>query len=133
MSLYFRTPTSSDEVTGIFKRLNSTHTKSSRGGVECKPDDPLPRPGYGQKVYPIIDGIETRFSGNRKLDDAGSVIDRLTKTQTKSGSARYAAPRILLYPERTLLCNSVEKIVAYQESGATSKQNVLARREKWFN
>ena len=89
--------------------------------------------GYGLKMYPVIDGIETRFMGTVDADKKEESLARLLKTQTTSSQARMDNPRILLYPERTTLMNNVERIKAFQDSGATTRQKEMQRREKWFN
>ena len=129
-----RPPASEDEITDIVKRLYSAHTKSSKGAPCKEPDTPKPQ-GYGLKMYPVIDGIETRFKcqGSKGKEEVGSLTERLHKTQTKASSARLDYPRILLYPERTSLMNNTERIVAYQQSGAVSTQQELQRRERWYN
>ena len=124
---------SEDEMKAIYDRLASTHTKSS-GGADCKPVEPIRTPGMGLKMYPVIEGIETRFMGEKlPPEKVSAIIDKMHATQTKSSQSRRDNPRILLYPERTTLMNNVERILAYQQSGSVAKQNVLQRREKWFN
>ncbi|KAI0215856.1 hypothetical protein LSAT2_032078 [Lamellibrachia satsuma] len=44
-----RAPNKGDDMVEIYDRLTATHTKSSAGGVECKPKDPAKIPGYGLK------------------------------------------------------------------------------------
>lgn len=128
-----RPPASESEKKEIYNRLAAAHTKSSNGS-QCKPADPAKTPGLGLKMLPVIEGIETRFR-----DAAGppekvqEVIGRLNTTQTAASKARNDNPRILLYPERTTLMNNVERILAYQQSGSVARQNMLQRREKWFN
>lgn len=123
---------SNEEIMAVYKRLNSTHTKSS-SPQNCKGFDTPNPPGYGQKMFPIIDGLDTRFGGkNVPAEKVNDVISRLHTSQTKSSKSRMDNPRILLYPERTLLCNDVERIKAYQDTGETVKQPYLDRREKWY-
>ena len=125
---------SDDDVDQITQRLVKTHTKSSSGGAECKTMDPLKSPGYGQKMYPIIDGLVQRFSGRLRpaTGSVDGITQRLTSAQTKASQARLDNPRILLYPERTLLCNNVARIGMFQQNGVTVRQKELARREKWY-
>ena len=129
-----REPATEEEIKTIFSRLQTTHTKSSNGGAECKPHDPPAPQGLGHKMLPIIDGLEERFKGDKamKKEKADSVFTRLTSAHTRSSRARGESPKILLYPERTLLCNNVTRIVNYQNTGEVVKQATLARREKWF-
>ena len=54
-------------------------------------------------------------------------------TDTGASKARKDFPRILLYPERTILHNNTSRIRSYQDSGTMSRQKELARREKWYN
>merc|ERR1711976_545033 len=54
-----------DEVDEIYKRLASTHTKSSSGGDGVGPYEHPKTPGLGQKSLPVIEGLETRFQGNK--------------------------------------------------------------------
>ena len=122
---------SKEEIESIVNRLYSTHTKSSSGSTSCKTYEPLPSPGYGQKMYPAIPGLETRFSGRAKTANPESTR-RLYETKTRATSARLESPRILLWPERTLLMNDVNKIRDYYQSGALAKQSALPRREKWY-
>ena len=126
-------PVPEREMTEIFKRLNTTHTKATEP-TACKPYEPPKTPGLGQKCLPDIDGLDARFKGKR-VDSAkaGNIFSRLSSASTKSSRARYDNAKILLYPERTLLCNNVERIVNYQNTGSVVKQDTLARREKWFN
>ena len=123
--------TSKDEIQAIVNRLYSTHTKSSSGSTSCKTYEPLPMPGYGQKMYPAIPGLESRFSGRAKTANPESAR-RLHETKTRATSARLESPRILLWPERTLLMNDVNKIRDYYQSGTLAKQSALPRREKWY-
>ena len=125
---------SQEEIDGIVKRLNTTHTKSSAGGEVCKTMEQINIPGYGQKMLPAIEGLEERFRG-ASVDKSkeNEVIERLHSAHTKAWKSRLDNPKILLFPERTLLCNNVERIRMFQENGQTVKQNVLERREKWFN
>ena len=128
-----RPPASNEELGEIVNRLHSTLTKSATGQT-CKTYNQPKCPGTGLKMLPTIEGLESRFTGKEvAADKEKEVRDRLHGAGTKASSARYQNPRILLYPERTLLMNNVERIVAFQQSGAVAKQNVLARREKWFN
>ena len=128
-----RSAISEDQRNEILHRLNKTHTKSSQGAACKNPEKPL-MPGLGQKCLPLIEGLDNRFRGQKS--DEGKVKDifnRLSSASTRCSRARYENARILLYPERTLLCNDVERIVSYQTNGSTVKQESLARREKWFN
>lgn len=119
----------------IFERLNKTHTVSSANTGQIRhPKDPPKPPGYGMKMFPIIEGLDTRFAGfPASQDKVAEVVGHLMKTQTTASQAKLDNPRILLYPERTTLMNNVERIRAYQENGAVAKQNMLQRREKWYN
>ncbi len=129
-----RAPATDEEIQQIVVRLHKTHTKSSAGGGDIKPMEELKPPGTGQKMLPIIEGLEERFKGKDvPKSKEEEVITRLASAQTKAWKARLDNPRILLYPERTLLCNNVERIVQYQTTGQTVKQALLDRREKWFN
>ncbi len=129
-----RAPASEDEMKEIYDRLHTSKTKSSLGGETCKPAPDVKMPGYGLKVYPIIEGIETRFKGNpQPKSKVSEAAERLLMTQTKASQSRLDNPRVLLYPERTTLMNNVERIVAYQQTGAVAKQNIMERREKWYN
>lgn len=123
-----------EEVKEIFTRLQTSHTKSSSGGKECKSFDELPTPGLGQKCLPNIDGLKGRFKGSKsvKNTEAESIFTRLTSASTRSSRARGEFSKILLYPERTLLCNDFSRITAYQQTGEVVKQSALARRDKWF-
>ena len=128
-----REPVSEQERNEILHRLNKTHTKSSQG-APCKDPDEPNTPGLGTKCLPVIEGLEKRFKGQKSDENkVKDIFNRLSSASTRSSRARYENARILLYPERTLLCNNVERIVSYQNTGATVKQEVLARREKWFN
>ena len=120
-----------DEINEIVRRLYSTHTKSSAGSTECKSHEPPPLPGFGQKMLPAIPNLEERFSGRAKSANV-DITKRLHNGSTRASSARLESPRILLWPERTLLMNDVQKIREYNESGSLAKQGVLPRREKWF-
>ena len=123
-----------EEIDGIVARLSKTHTKSSAGGETCKPAEELKVPGYGQKMLPVIDGLDERFKGAQvEKSKEDEVIRRLHSAHTKAWKSKLNYPKILLFPERTLLCNNVERIKTFQESGQTVKQNVLERREKWYN
>ncbi|KAK2169784.1 hypothetical protein LSH36_7g16103 [Paralvinella palmiformis] len=122
---------SKEELESIVKRLYSTHTKSSSGSTSCKTYNPLPSPGYGQKMYPIIPGLESRFSGRAKTANP-EATKRLYETKTRATTARLKSPQILLWPERTLLMNDVNKIRDYYQSGTLAKQSALPRREKWY-
>ncbi|ELU14041.1 hypothetical protein CAPTEDRAFT_222587 [Capitella teleta] len=126
---------SSEEMKEIYHRLNKTHTVSSANtGVIRHPKEPPKPPGYGMKMLPIIEGLDTRFIGHpAPQEKVNEVIQKLTTTQTTASQARKDNPKVLLYPERTTLMNNVERIRAYQESGSVAKQNMLQRREKWFN
>ena len=128
-----RAPVSDDEKTAMLHRLNQTPTKSSAGEA-CKSYEPPPPPGLGLKCLPDIAGLAQRFKGapapQAKVND---IFSRLSSASTRSSRARYEHAKILLYPERTLLCNNVERIVSYQNTGSVVKQEALARREKWFN
>ena len=127
-------PASQDEIDGIVTRLSKTHTKSSAGGETCKTTEELKVPGYGLKMLPVIDGLEERFKGAKvEKTKEDEVIQRLHSAHTKAWRSKLNTPKILLFPERTLLCNNVERIKMFQESGQTVKQNVLERREKWYN
>ena len=130
-----RDPATEDEMLEIYKRLHGTGTKSSKGGEACEAPSVPKVPGYGLKAYPIIEGIETKFKGESPLakDKMTEAVGRMHTTQTRSSQSRRDNPRILLYPERTTLMNNVERIVAYQQTGSVAKQNMLQRREKWFN
>ena len=125
---------SDEEQVAISARLNSTHTKSSSGGVDCRTyPNPNP-PGYGLKMFPVIEGLDTRFMGDKVAPEkVQEVIVKMHKTQTKASQARIDNPRHLLYPERTLLMNNVERIEQYQTTGGLVRQNLLQRREKWYN
>lgn len=124
-----------EELQEIFQRLCKSHTKASSGGPDCKQYEPISPPGYGQKMYPAIEGLETRFAGDSAVveEEVKAVAQRLTSKQTTASQARLDNPRILLYPERTILMNNVERIRSFQENGNVAKQTVLARREKWYN
>ena len=129
-----RQPASEDEMKEIYQRLNGTHTKSSQP-TDCKSYEPMNPPGYGQKMLPPIEGLEERFKGSKGLpkEKVEEKVGELHSTQTKASQARRDNPRHLLYPERTLLMNNVERIVEFQEKGSLVKQTVLQRREKWYN
>ena len=117
----------------ICKRLYVTHTKSSAGGVRCKSADPLTPQGYGMKMLPIIDGLEGRFRGkSANKNKCSEVADRLHRAKTASVKSRADYPRILLWPERTLVGGSVERVKQYHDSGLVTKQALLERREKWY-
>ena len=127
-------PATQEEIDGIVNRLSKTHTKSSAGGEMCKTMEELKAPGYGQKMLPAIEGLEGRFKGAQvEKSKEDEVIQRLHSAHTKSWKSKLDHPKILLFPERTLLCNNVERIKMFQESGQTVKQNILERREKWYN
>ncbi len=118
----------------IFKRLGETHAKSSSGGLECKSYDPKKPVGYGLRMFPEIDGLDTRFSGSGNADaDLEATTDRLRSTQTIASQARLDKPRILLYPECTKMMNDPGRLRLFQERGEVVKQADLARREKWYN
>ena len=128
-----RAPASTEELDEIYGRLHTTHTKSSKGGEECRPVEHMTAPGYGLPMFPVIDGIEKRFHGHEAPPEkVTEVITRMTKAQTKASQARLDNAAILLYPERTLLMNNVERIHMFQESGALVKQAMLQQREKWY-
>ena len=129
-----RQPLPEEERLEIYKRLYSTHTKASAGGMRCKSADPLQTPGMGLKMLPVIEGLEKRFRGRpmKKEEAEGVVAQRLYRAKTASTNARLAYPRILLYPERTLVGGDVERVRAYHESGTLTKQSLLGRREKWY-
>ncbi len=131
-----RGPVSDDEISGIADRLFKTPTKSSLGGLECKVMTPLKSPGYGLPMYPVIVGIESRFVGNPMPESKEKQAkERLHTTHTESSQAKKASEshKALLYPERTILMNDVEKILEYQQTGHLAKQAMLRRREKWYN
>ncbi len=129
-----RGPATDEEIQGIVVRLHKTHTKSSAGGDPNQVFEELKPPGTGQKMLPVIEGLEERFKGKEvPKSKEEEVITRLSSAHTKAWKARLDNPRILLYPERTLLCNNVERISQYQNTGQTVKQALLDRREKWFN
>ena len=133
MNKIARSPASEEEMNGIYARLATTHTKSSSGGQGIPPMEPPKTPGIGTKVFPVIKGLDERFKGSKiSKEKESEVIQRLHTAKTKAEDARLSNPRILLYPERTLLCNNVERIHMFQDSGQTVKQAVLDRREKWF-
>lgn len=129
-----RAPASEEEMKEIYERLYSASTKGKSGQV-CKTFDPMKPPGFGQKMLPPIEGLDERFSGEKPLPTSkvAEVVGTLHSTQTKASQARKDNHRHLLYPERTLLMNNVERIVAFQETGSLVKQTVLQRREKWYN
>ena len=87
------------------------------------------------KCYPVIEGIETRYRGDKPVsqDQYNESTDKLLKTQTCNSQARLDNPKILLYPERTTLMNNVERIKTYQDSGSLVRQKEMERREKWYN
>ena len=120
--------TSEDEVQESFKRLQTTHTKSSSGDtVPCKE---IKAP----QTLPVIEGLDGRFKGDAKSNKSkmADITERLSSAHTRSSKARLDNPRILLYPERTLLCQNVKRINDFQVDGSTVRQKELARREKWF-
>ncbi len=128
-----RPPCSEEEMGEIYTRLYTTTTKAWTGGEGIGPMDPPKEPGLGLKMYPVIDGLDTRFQGaSVPKEKKEEIIGRLHTAKTKAEQARLDNPRVLLYPERTLLCNNVERINAYQNNGSTVKQDVLERREKWY-
>lgn len=55
-------------------------------------------------------------------------------THTKSSKQHTAKnnAKILLYPERTILMNNVDRIVRFQGTGVIDRQAVLGRTEKWY-
>ena len=129
-----RPPATADEMKEIYQRLSSAHTKSSRN-QKCRTyEEPKP-PGYGLKLLPVIDGLEKRFNPDSGLpkEKVEEVVQHLHTKQTGASQARRDNPRHLLYPERTLLMNNVERILDFQEKGSLVKQTVLQRREKWYN
>ena len=133
MNKIARTPATEEEMNEIFGRLATMHTKSSSGGQGVPPYEHPKTPGIGTKTFPVIEGLDERFKGSKvPKEKEKEVIERLHTAKTKAEEARLDNPRILLYPERTLLCNNVERIRTYQDSGQTVKQAVLERREKWF-
>lgn len=95
----------------------------------------MTEPGLGQKTLPIISGEGVRFKGNLKetFTSASEVGSRLTSATTSASRSRLQNHRILLYPERVLLCNDVARIAAFQENGSLLKQKDMNAREKWFN
>ena len=124
----------SGDVKASSLRLNTAHTKSSKGGEPCRTPEPLTLPGLGLKMFPKIDGLDTRFIGhkvNRKK--VAEVTQRLSSATTRASRARLENHRILLYPERTLLFNDTERITQFQESGVVVKQKDMSTREKWYN
>lgn len=128
-----RAPCTNDEKKEIFDRLAKTHTKSTNG-EGCRPVVPTGTPGLGLAMLPVIEGIETRFMGEKlSPEKVQGIIEKMHATQTKSSQSRRDNPRVLLYPERTTLMNNVERIMAFQQTGSVAKQGVLQRREKWFN
>ncbi|KAK2189243.1 hypothetical protein NP493_112g01016 [Ridgeia piscesae] len=125
----------SADVKASSLRLNTAHTKSSKGGEPCRTPQPATLPGYGLKMFPAIDGLDTRFKGhkvNRKKVVA-DVTQRLSSATTRASRARLENHRILLYPERTLLFNDTERITQFQETGVVVKQKDMSTREKWYN
>ena len=124
----------SGDVKAISHRLNTAHTKSSSGGVPCRNPEPTTLPGYGLKMFPAIDGLDTRFIGHKvNKKKVAEVTERLSSATTRASRARLENHRILLYPERTLLFNDTERIVQFQESGVVVKQKDMSAREKWYN
>lgn len=118
----------------ICQRLYSTPTKASSGGKRCKSAVPLTTPGLGLKMLPVIEGLEGRFKGaGRPKSHSGTTVGgRLHSTQTATARSRQDYPRILLWPERTLVSGNLERLRAYQDTGMLSKQAGLPRRDKWF-
>lgn len=128
-----RAPATDDEIKEISARLASTQTKATKP-APCRSIDELKEPGSGLKMLPVIPGIEERFRGPAvEPEKTKEAAARLHTTRTKAWQAQLDNHRILLYPERTLLMNNVERIAQYQQNGAIAKQTVLARREKWYN
>ncbi len=127
-----RDPASEEEIDNIVTRLKTTQTKSG-SGESCKVPSEPNVPGYGLKMFPTIPGIETRFKGatvhkDRELE----IAQRLTRAHTASSRARTGTPKILLFPERTLLQGDPARIKAFQTTGETVKQHGLGKREKWY-
>lgn len=128
-----RAPASEEEMKEIYGRLSTTHTKSSSGGAHCRQPPEVIPPNYGSKCFPAIDGLDVRFQGPKATEEkANEIMSRLMSTQTKASQARRDNPRILLYPERTLLMNNFERIREYQTTGVVTKQKDLQARERWF-
>ena len=127
-----------DQLRQSSQRLYSAKTKSFARGRpienQVKIQDTFKEPnpvGYGQKLWPHIEGLETRFKGTRPARSA-TVFDRLFRTQTKSGQAKYRDVAIPLYPEKAVLMSNKEHAKTYHDTGSIPKQVVLARSEKWF-
>ena len=51
----------------IYEKLHKTHTISSGGGTPRRPPEEPKAPGYGQKCFPIIEGIEERFKAEKPV------------------------------------------------------------------
>lgn len=127
-----------EELQEIYNRLHGTHTKTSKGGEECRPWDPVKVPGQGLPMFPFIEDLDKRFNGSKLIDakvgeeKIKEIIEALRKNQTVASQARLDPYTILLYPERTLLMNNPERIRQFQENGAIVKQVILQAREKWY-
>lgn len=79
--------------------------------------------------------MDTRFKENSATKDkVQDIINKMHSKHTVSSEHHTAKKNaaILLYPERTILMNNVDRIVRFQDTGVIDRQGVLGRTEKWY-
>ncbi|CAD5119083.1 DgyrCDS7728 [Dimorphilus gyrociliatus] len=126
---------SEEDTKQIVDRLHKTHTKSSSGGELCKIYEPKTPQNYGTKAYPVIEGLDTRFrEKTAPKDKVKDIINKMHTSHTVCSELHTSKKNasILLYPERTILMNNVDRIVRFQDTGAIDRQGMLGRTEKWY-